>query len=56
VKDSWVFEEVDVFINLKQKLKNTRVALSSWSRVAFGDIFKQLVIKEEIVRVKRAII
>ncbi|KAG5594870.1 hypothetical protein H5410_036102 [Solanum commersonii] len=52
VKDSWVSDEVDVFISLKGKMKKTKTALSKWSRVAFGDIFKQLSIREEIVRVK----
>jgi len=52
VKDSWVSDEVDVFISLKGKMKKTKIALSKWSRVAFGDVFKQLSIREEIVRVK----
>lgn len=38
VKNSWVSEEIDVFINLKQKLKNTKTTLSNWSKVVL-DIF-----------------
>ncbi|KAH0714753.1 hypothetical protein KY284_007658 [Solanum tuberosum] len=55
VKDSWISEEADVFIRLKQKIKKTKTALSNWSRATFGDIFKQLSIREEIVRVKEAL-
>ncbi|KAH0702373.1 uncharacterized protein [Solanum tuberosum] len=55
VKDNWVSEEADVFIRLKQKMKKTKTALSNWSRVTFGDIFKQLSIREEIVRVKEVL-
>lgn len=34
------------------KLKRTKIALTKWSRNSFGDIFKQLIIREEIVRLK----
>ncbi|XP_060202715.1 uncharacterized protein LOC132631129 [Lycium barbarum] len=34
------------------KIKIVKGALSAWSRLAFGDIFKQLIIKEDIVRIK----
>ncbi|XP_059310123.1 uncharacterized protein LOC132061298 [Lycium ferocissimum] len=33
-------------------LKRMKGVLSSWSREVYGDIFKQLIIREEIVRVK----
>lgn len=36
----------------KQKLKNIKVALAKWSRETYGDIFKQLAIREEVVKVK----
>jgi len=52
VGNNWVSAESDVFINLKQKLKKTKTALSQWSREKFGEIFKQLSIREEIVRIK----
>ncbi|KAH0754304.1 hypothetical protein KY290_024574 [Solanum tuberosum] len=42
----------DVFLQWKLKLKKTKLALSKWSREQFGDIFKQLLIREEIVKVK----
>jgi len=36
-------------------MKRTKIALSTWSRVRFGDIFKQLVIREDIVRIKEGL-
>ncbi|XP_059280947.1 uncharacterized protein LOC132034569 [Lycium ferocissimum] len=36
----------------KKKVKKIKVVLSAWSRQVFGDIFKQLTIKEDIVRIK----
>lgn len=33
-------------------MKKTEVALSKWSRECFGDIFKQLIIMEDIVIIK----
>ncbi|XP_060183100.1 uncharacterized protein LOC132613059 [Lycium barbarum] len=42
----------DVFLSFKQKLKSVKTALSQWSKHTFGDIFKQLCIREDIVRVK----
>ncbi|XP_060211838.1 uncharacterized protein LOC132639409 [Lycium barbarum] len=39
----WVF---------KQKIKKVKGALSAWSRLTFGDIFKQLIIREDIVGIK----
>lgn len=34
-------------------MKNTKCAFACWSKVIFGDIFKQLLIREEIVRLKQ---
>ncbi|XP_060182797.1 uncharacterized protein LOC132612707 [Lycium barbarum] len=52
VKDNWPEDsEGDPFLNFKKKIKQVKGALSAWSKVAFGNIFKQL-IREEIVRVK----
>ncbi|KAK4729999.1 hypothetical protein R3W88_022987 [Solanum pinnatisectum] len=51
VKASW--NEVhsdDAFLQWKLRLKCTKMALSKWSREHFGDIFKQLHIREEIAR------
>ncbi|XP_019232979.1 PREDICTED: uncharacterized protein LOC109213621 [Nicotiana attenuata] len=42
----------DPFLMFKQKLKRVKAALSKLSRETFGDIFKQLAILEDIVRVK----
>ncbi|KAH0748476.1 hypothetical protein KY290_027708 [Solanum tuberosum] len=56
VTDSWKsMDSTDVFISLKQKMKNTKTALSRWSRKNFDDIFKQLIIREDIVRLKEAL-
>ncbi|XP_070035247.1 uncharacterized protein [Nicotiana tomentosiformis] len=38
--------------NFKDVLKRVKVALSKWSKETYGDIFKQLKIREDIVRVK----
>ncbi|XP_059315388.1 uncharacterized protein LOC132065996 [Lycium ferocissimum] len=42
----------DVFLSFKLKMKKLKVALSTWSKATFGDIFKQLVIRENIVKIK----
>ncbi|XP_070041000.1 uncharacterized protein [Nicotiana tomentosiformis] len=42
----------DHFLMFKQKLKKVKSALSKWSKATYGDIFKQLVILEDIVKVK----
>ncbi|XP_060194894.1 uncharacterized protein LOC132624080 [Lycium barbarum] len=42
----------DVFLSFKLKMKKLKTALSTWSKATFGDIFKQLVIREEIVKIK----
>ncbi|XP_060181254.1 uncharacterized protein LOC132610870 [Lycium barbarum] len=42
----------DVFLSFKLKLKKVKIALSKWSKETFGDIFKQLVIREDIVKIK----
>lgn len=56
VKEAWdsVYSD-DVFLNLKLKMKKTKIALTSWSKATFRDISKQLVIREDIVRIKEAI-
>ncbi|XP_019242028.1 PREDICTED: uncharacterized protein LOC109222078, partial [Nicotiana attenuata] len=53
VRQNWEADFIgDPFWMFKQKLKRVKVALSKWSRETFGDIFKQLAILEDIVRVK----
>ncbi|XP_060216593.1 uncharacterized protein LOC132644061 [Lycium barbarum] len=42
----------DVFLSFKLKMKKLKTALSTWSKTTFGDIFKQLVIREKIVKIK----
>ncbi|XP_060202053.1 uncharacterized protein LOC132630501 [Lycium barbarum] len=54
VKLNWSVESVGnpFFLVFKQKIKIVKRALSAWSRLAFEDIFKQLIIREDIVRIK----
>ncbi|XP_059306395.1 uncharacterized protein LOC132057811 [Lycium ferocissimum] len=53
VRLNWsTWEHEDPFINFKSKMKKLKGVLSKWSREVFGDIFKQLIIREEIVRLK----
>lgn len=33
-------------------MKKTMATLTSWNKETFGDIFKQLIIREEIIRLK----
>ncbi|XP_059315814.1 uncharacterized protein LOC132066528 [Lycium ferocissimum] len=54
VRQNWsTWEHEDAFINFKCKMKKLKRVLSKWSREVFGDIFKQLIIREEIVRLKQ---
>jgi len=34
------------------KMKNLKKALCKWSRETYGDIFKELIVREEVVKVK----
>ncbi|XP_060216615.1 uncharacterized protein LOC132644079 [Lycium barbarum] len=53
VNQAWITNfEGDDFIRFKLKLKNVKSALSAWSKATFGDIFKQLTVREEVVRIK----
>ncbi|KAH0666513.1 hypothetical protein KY285_027719 [Solanum tuberosum] len=53
VEQNWVAESSDdIFVQLKQKQKRTKKALAKWSKEKFRDIFKQLAIREEIVKLK----
>ncbi|XP_060190636.1 uncharacterized protein LOC132619893 [Lycium barbarum] len=38
----------DEFISFNLKLKNVKNLLYAWSKATFGDIFKQLIVKEEV--------
>ncbi|XP_070031030.1 uncharacterized protein [Nicotiana tomentosiformis] len=42
----------DPFLMFKLNIKRVKAPVSKWSRETFGDIFKQLAILEDIVRVK----
>nr|XP_018626573.1 uncharacterized protein LOC108945273 [Nicotiana tomentosiformis] len=46
----------DPFLMFKQKIKRLKAALSHWSKITFGDIFKQLAIIEDIVRIKEMLL
>ncbi|XP_070013359.1 uncharacterized protein [Nicotiana sylvestris] len=53
VKQNWKADFIgDSFLMFKHKLKKVKAALSKWSKDNFGDIFKQLAILEDIVKVK----
>ncbi|XP_060177818.1 uncharacterized protein LOC132607752 [Lycium barbarum] len=53
VRHQWEEElSEDVFLSFKLKLKKVKIALCKWSKETFGDIFKQLVIREDIVKIK----
>ncbi|XP_019234077.1 PREDICTED: uncharacterized protein LOC109214595 [Nicotiana attenuata] len=53
VKQNWIADFIgDPFLMFKQKLKRVKIALSKWSRLAYGDIFKKLAIREDVVRIK----
>ncbi|XP_060170609.1 uncharacterized protein LOC132601546 [Lycium barbarum] len=42
----------DAFLSFTLKMKKLKDALSTWSKTTFGDIFKQLIIREDIVKIK----
>ncbi|XP_075076865.1 uncharacterized protein LOC142163474 [Nicotiana tabacum] len=51
VRQNWVANFIsDPFWMFKQKLKRVKIALSHWSKLTYGNIFKQLAIREDIVR------
>ncbi|XP_070049105.1 uncharacterized protein [Nicotiana tomentosiformis] len=53
VRQNWEVDFIgDPFFMFKQNIKRVKAALSKWSRETFGDIFMQLDVLEDIVRVK----
>ncbi|XP_070031692.1 uncharacterized protein [Nicotiana tomentosiformis] len=53
VRQNWEADFIgDPFLMFKQNIKRVKAALSKWNRETFGDIFKQLAILEDIVRLK----
>nr|XP_016450038.1 PREDICTED: uncharacterized protein LOC107774897 [Nicotiana tabacum] len=54
VRPNWQADVTgDPFWMFKQKLKRVKIALSKWSRVTYGDIFKQLALREDVVKIKK---
>ncbi|XP_075097936.1 uncharacterized protein LOC142175253 [Nicotiana tabacum] len=54
IRQNWIADFTrDPFLMFKQKLKRVKIALSKWSKLTYGDIFKQLSIREDVVRVKK---
>ncbi|XP_070031978.1 uncharacterized protein [Nicotiana tomentosiformis] len=53
VRQNWEADFIgNLFLMFKQNIKRVKETLSKWSRETFGDTYKQLVILEDIVRVK----
>ncbi|XP_075103555.1 uncharacterized protein LOC142178123 [Nicotiana tabacum] len=53
VFQNWVANFIrDPLWIFKQKFRMVKIALSKWSKLAYGDILKQLAIKEDIVKIK----
>ncbi|XP_059290876.1 uncharacterized protein LOC132044416 [Lycium ferocissimum] len=53
VMQNWKTDVVgSPFLTFKNKLKNLKKALSVWSRETYRDIFKELAIREEVVKIK----
>lgn len=53
VRKNWLADFIgDPFLMFKQKLKRVKIALSKWSKLTYRDIFKQLAIREDVVRIK----
>ncbi|KAH0672646.1 hypothetical protein KY290_024879 [Solanum tuberosum] len=54
VRQNWcTANDIDnPFFSFKEKLKKLKTALTSWSKEVYGDIFKQLIIREDIVKIK----
>ncbi|XP_075084877.1 uncharacterized protein LOC142168116 [Nicotiana tabacum] len=53
VRQNWLADFMgDHFLIFKLKLKRVKTALSHWCMLTYGDIFKKLAIREDIVRVK----
>jgi len=47
VKENWTIDYLsDTMIQWKPRQKKTKLPLAKWSRDVFGDIFKQLLIRE----------
>ncbi|XP_060216574.1 uncharacterized protein LOC132644046 [Lycium barbarum] len=52
VRQNWpVWEHEDLSISFKCKMKKLKGVLHQWSRLTYGDIFKQIIIRKEIFRI-----
>ncbi|KAH0715261.1 hypothetical protein KY284_008166 [Solanum tuberosum] len=52
-RQNWVENDsLNSFIAFKENIKRVKTTLTKWSKDTYGDIFKQLVIREDIVKIK----
>ncbi|XP_019253812.1 PREDICTED: uncharacterized protein LOC109232496 [Nicotiana attenuata] len=52
IKENWVTDTMGNTFNMFQsKLKKVKSALAAWSKETFGDIFKQIIALEDIIKV-----
>lgn len=53
VRQNWLADVTgDPFLMFKQKIKRVKLTLSKWGRLTYRDIFKQLALREYVVRIK----
>ncbi|KAG5610699.1 hypothetical protein H5410_021980 [Solanum commersonii] len=52
VRQNWVTNTITSFIAFKENIKRVKIGLTRWSKDTYGDIFKQLIITEDIMRIK----
>ncbi|KAH0693469.1 hypothetical protein KY285_020566 [Solanum tuberosum] len=53
VKQNWSINgSQNPWLYFKENIKRVKVALTKWSRDTYGDIFKQITIREDIVKIK----
>lgn len=53
VRQNWFpTGSLNPFVEFKANIKRVKTALTEWSKDTYGDIFKQLIIREDIVKIK----
>ncbi|KAH0650498.1 hypothetical protein KY284_030410 [Solanum tuberosum] len=53
IKQNWCRTgTLNPFVEFKANIKRVKTALTKWSKDTYGDIFKQLIIREDIVKIK----
>lgn len=53
VRENWIVKFAgSLFYMLLAKLKKVKHALAKWNKEAFGDVFHQIVTKDDIIHVK----